>query len=57
MLVVSIFVPRLDIMGQTSWLIYGVEGEVGFPFLFLQGAIFSGLIFGAAYIDLNRRQF
>jgi hypothetical protein len=57
MLVVSIFIPRLDIMGQTSWLIYGVDGGVGFPFLFLQGAIFSGLIFGAAYIDLNRRQF
>lgn len=27
--VVSIIVPRLDIMGQTSWLVYGVEGAAG----------------------------
>lgn len=27
--VISIVVPRLDLMGQTSWLIYGVEGSAG----------------------------
>lgn len=26
---VSILVPRLDLMGQTSWLVYGVEGAGG----------------------------
>src|SRR5690606_31317659 len=25
--VVSIIIPRLDIMGQTSWLVYGMEGS------------------------------
>ena len=27
--VVSVIVPRLDMMGQTSWLVYGVEGAGG----------------------------
>ncbi len=26
---VSIIVPRLDLMGQTSWLVYGVDGSAG----------------------------
>lgn len=54
---VSIFIPRLDLMGQTSWLLYGTSGEVNFTFLFLQGAIFCGFILAAAYYDLSRRQF
>jgi len=31
--VISVIVPRLDMMGQTSWLVYGVEGSVGVKFL------------------------
>lgn len=27
--IISILVPRLDLMGQTSWLVYGVEGSGG----------------------------
>lgn len=27
MQVISIFVPRLDLMGQTGWLVYGIEGS------------------------------
>jgi hypothetical protein len=27
--VISVVVPRLDLMGQTSWLVYGVEGSGG----------------------------
>lgn len=31
---ISIIVPRLDMMGQTSWLVYGVEGSAsGYGFL------------------------
>lgn len=29
---ISIFVPRLDLMGQTSWLVYGVAGSGGIGF-------------------------
>lgn len=57
MLVISIFVPRLDLMGQTSWLLYGFEDGIGWSFILLQGSIFCGLIFSATLIDLNRRQF
>lgn len=57
MLVISIFIPRLDLMGQTSWLLYGVEGGVGWSFLLVQGAVFCGLVFSATLLDLNRRQF
>lgn len=31
--VISILIPRLDMMGQTSWLVYGVEGSGGIGFL------------------------
>ncbi len=29
---ISVFVPRLDLMGQTSWLVYGVAGSGGIGF-------------------------
>lgn len=54
---VSMLMPRLDLMTQTSWLIYGVQDSVGYPFLILQGLIYGGLILWAAYIDLRFRQF
>src|SRR5262249_28451683 len=31
--IISIVVPRLDMMGQTSWLVYGVEGSGGIGYL------------------------
>lgn len=31
--VISMIVPRLDMMGQTGWLVYGVEGSGGIGFL------------------------
>lgn len=30
--VISIIVPRLDLMGQTSWLLYGANGAAGIDF-------------------------
>ncbi|TAL35560.1 MAG: hypothetical protein EPN97_07250 [Alphaproteobacteria bacterium] len=35
---VSVVVPRLDMMGQTSWLVYGVEGSGGVGYLERSGA-------------------
>ena len=55
--VISIFVPRLDLMGQTSWLIYGAEGQVGFGFIAVQLIVFSALFTLASITDLLRRQF
>ena len=31
--IISVLVPRLDLMAQTSWLVYGVEGSGGIGFL------------------------
>jgi hypothetical protein len=36
--VISAVVPRLDIMGQTSWLVYGVDGSGGIGMLRNAGA-------------------
>lgn len=33
MKLISIVIPRLDLMGQTTWLVYGVEGSGGIKFL------------------------
>lgn len=54
---VSLFIPRLDLMGQTSWLIYGAEGIVGYGFVLLHGIIFASLLVTATVIDLLKREF
>ena len=54
---VSMLMPRLDLMTQTSWLVYGMPDNVGYPFLILQGLIYGGVVVWAAYIDLRFRQF
>lgn len=33
MKLISIIIPRLDMMGQTTWLVYGIKGMAGFKFL------------------------
>jgi ABC-type transport system involved in multi-copper enzyme maturation permease subunit len=57
MQIVSVIVPRFDLMTQTSWLIYGPQGHEGFAFLFAQAGAFGLLVVSAAIIDLVRRQF
>lgn len=54
---ISIFMPRLDLMGQTSWLVYGVDGVITANFILIQGAIFTGIIIFACLFDLTRREF
>jgi hypothetical protein len=53
---ISLIVPRLDLMAQTSWLIYGKAG-IGYGFILIQTVIYSGLVLSAAAVDLVRRQF
>lgn len=55
--IVSAITPRLDLMGQTSWLVYGIGDGISFPFVIMQGAIFLVLILAVALIDLVVRQF
>ncbi len=54
---ISMFIPRLDLMGQTKWLIYGPSSEITYAFLLGQGAVFASLIIAATAIDMHRRQF
>lgn len=55
--VISMVVPRLDLMAQSSWLVYGPEDSIGFLFLLVQLVLYSALLIGAALVDLTRRQF
>lgn len=55
--IVSMVVPRLDLMAQTSWLIYPDRISTGYGFIVLQGVLYTGLLVTAALVDLRRRQF
>lgn len=54
---ISIFIPRLDLMGQTKWILYGVPAEVSFPFILAQCAVFTSLVIAATVVDMRKRQF
>lgn len=54
---ISMLIPRLDLMTQTSWLLYGPQSAGDFLFIIAQSVIFLFLILLAALIDLRRRQF
>ncbi|MCB1783002.1 MAG: hypothetical protein KDI13_03330 [Alphaproteobacteria bacterium] len=54
---VSVITPRLDLLGQTSWLVYGVSGDYGVGYAVLQGTVFCALVFMGALFDFIRRQF
>lgn len=57
MQLVSVVTPRLDLMAQSSWLLYGAESGVGYGYISLQGILFSALVLSATMIDLVKRQF
>lgn len=56
--IISMIVPRLDLLGQSSWLIYGIP-DTGFGFIHvvLQGAVFCFLILSATCFDFLKRAF
>lgn len=57
MQIISVVMPRLDLLGQTSWLVYGADGSFGVLFIALQTIIYTALILAASMVDLSRRQF
>ena len=54
---VSVVMPRLDLMGQTSWLLYGPDADFGVVDILLQGGLFSVFVLSAASLDFLRRRF
>ncbi len=57
MKMVSSVTPRLDLMGQTSWLVYGPDPDVNLTLVAIQGGVFLFLVLTAALLDLVLRQF
>lgn len=53
---VSVITPRLDLLGQSSWLLYGFD-NMSLAFAFGQVFAFSVLVISAACLDFSRRQF
>ncbi len=54
---ISIFIPRLDLMGQTKWILYGVPDNISLPFIIGQCVVFLSIVVGATVIDMHKRQF
>ncbi len=57
MQMVAIFIPRLDLLVQTNWLMYGGIALSDWLMVIVQGSVFLALIATATIIDLKRRQF
>ncbi len=54
---ISLVIPRLDLIAQSSWLIYGASDVFDFGIVIAQGIVFSLFVFCATSLDLIRRQF
>lgn len=49
--------PRLDLVGQTRWLVYGPEGFSVVAVIIIQAMIYVPLLLCAAMFDLRRKHF
>lgn len=50
-------IPRLDLTGQTRWLVYGLEDKSIILLVALQVVIYVPLLLSAAMFDLRRKHF
>jgi hypothetical protein len=57
MAVIATIMPRLDLFGQSRWLVYGPGGGWGVGILVLQAAIYIPLLLLATTRDLQVRRF
>lgn len=57
MRLIGMIIPRLDLMGQTTWLIYGINDNAEIVFIGVQAILCTMLLAAAAFFDLKRRQF
>ena len=55
--IVATVIPRLDLFGQTSWLVYGVEGGAIDWAAAVQTVIYVPLLLAMAIYDFQRKQF
>jgi hypothetical protein len=52
----SSLVPRLDVFGQTTWLLYGPDSKI-LLLILLQSMIYIPLLFFIAFYDFRKKQF
>ena len=57
MIIIATIMPRLDLFGQSRWLVYGPGGGWGIDILLLQTAIYVPLLLAATARDLHVRRF
>lgn len=56
--VLSYFIPRLDLLAQSSWLLYGLDGLAhNILVIWLQAVLFIFIFLTATVIDTRKRQF
>lgn len=56
--VISMFIPRFDLMTQTSWLLYGVPNFIeSYGFIIVQALLFTFMVMVATIIDFVKKQF
>ena len=53
----GLIIPRLDLMTQTRWLVYGFDAVEQAPFVMLQAVVFIVVALAAAAVDLQRKEF
>lgn len=54
---IGYLVPRLDLAGQTQWLVYGLENKAVFALIALQATIYIPLLLAATMFDLRKKNF
>jgi hypothetical protein len=57
LLCVSMLLPRLDLFGRSSWLVYGVQEAQHWYFFVIQSAVYVPLLLFMAQFDIKRKQF
>lgn len=54
---ISVFFPRLDLFGQSEWLIYGITNYYNLKIIFIQSLIYIPLLVFMAFHDFKKKQF
>lgn len=57
MRLIGMVMPRFDLLGQTSWLVYGADASGAYGLMAIQLLTVTAVIGMATYLDLARRKF
>lgn len=57
MQIISALTPRLDLLAQSEWLLYGLQENTSFIIPMVSACVYILLLCTATYIDLSRKQF